>query len=502
MRSHLKLSLILAAAIFPTVLHAEDKAIVPTSEDLVLNLDQAKSAFHEFQAGAGDQGKMAVLYGTTSTECMNAFRVTNDSSTGEFTITLPAGSDSNCLDYSKLSGVKAHTNLSNKDGAKMVFSATLLRVSLRGHDPKAARDREPDELFEGLSEESIAFISASDINKQKKADAQAKKEASVQGDYLLAVSCTHGLTELDLRTHAIDNLAKVNDFVHRGEIGAEWFKKIRKETDDKIFAACQLQVTRAKTDDFADCDGRLARLVDKDPELYGPKVRVLYMTMVNRYKNSTELAVNDAYDRAAAMIDILRGMDLEEDELKALDIAERDLLLAMLSRAAKEGDQTAYADMAEKFKGHLLDHNDLGCLDDDAQIFPAKRYSPACRNIGWMAAQLPQSRAVNVAMAQVNADRAARQELADREQLKYTSCQTIAEAGGASTAECKALDAKFTAAASAEANKGIVQNDGFAEAKSEAGIIAANAAVNNTSQGSLTAASTVVTPVTTVRVSR
>lgn len=480
MRSHLKLSLILAAAVFPALAHS---AAGLTTEDLQLNLSQAKTAFHQFQAVAEDGGKMATLYGTTSKECMGAFVVNNDSSKGEFTITLPKGSDPACLDYSKLTDIKEHESLTKKDGSKLVFSDTVEKVLLRGKDPKSDRSAKPEELLDADTGKSMVFTSLADQEKQKKSDAEMMKLKAVQSDYLLAVSCVRGLNELDLRVGAIDNLAKVKDFVAKEEIGDKWFKKIRKETDEKIFKACSLQITRAKTDDLAECDARLARLVGKDPEYFGPKVRALYMTMVNRYKNSTTLSVNEAYDKAAEMIETLRGMDLDDAEVKAVDTAERDLLLAMLNRTAKEGEEMAYNEMAEKFKGHLLEHNDLGCLDDNAALFPAKRMNPACREIGWMASQLPQSAALNVAMIQVQAGKAALQQVAEQEQMKHSSCMAIKAAGGASTPECQALEAKFAAAASASANAGIATT-AFAEpvtearapAATDAGIINSSAA--------------------------
>lgn len=464
MRSHLKLSLILAAAVFPVLGHS---AVVPTTQDLLLNLSQAKAAFHEFQTVAEDEGKMATLYGTTSKECMSAFVVTNDPGKGAFTITLPKGSDPACLDYSKLTDIKEHESLTKKDGAKLVFSETLEKVSLRGQDPRSDRPSKPDELLDADTGKSIGFVSLADKEKQKKSEAEMMRLKAVQSDYLLAVSCVHGLSELDLRANAIDNLAKVKDFVAKEEIGDKWLKKMRKETDDKIFRACSLQMTRGKTDDLAECDGRLAKLVGKDPEFFGPKVRALYMTMVNRYKNSTTLSVNEAYDKAVEMIETLRGMDLDEAEIKAVDVAERDLLLAMLNRAAKEGEETAYGEMAEKFKWHLLEHNDLGCLNDDAMILPVKRMNPACSEIGWMAAQLHQSAALNVAMVKVQAVKAAQKLAADQEQMKHNSCMAIKAAGGASTPECQALEVKLAAAASAVANSGI-STDGFSETVADA----------------------------------
>lgn len=466
MRSHLKLSLILAAAIFPAVLHAGD--VVLTTEDRLLNLEEAKKAFHEFAVVKEDDGKMAALYGTTSKECMSAFTVNNDSKKGEFTISFAKGSDPACLDYAKLGEVKDHEGLAKKEGAKLVFTESLEKLNLRSENKKS--DRKPnifDELIDTDTKESITFVSQADIEKKKKTEAEEKAIREAQKDYLLAVSCTRGLTELDIRTKSIENLAKVKDFVSKDEIGEKWFAKMRKETNEKIFAACSLQISRAKSDDLGLCDDRLAKLVAQD-ESYGPKVRALYMNLVNRYMNSTTLGVTEAFDKAQAMIETLRGMDLEDEEIKALDVAERNLYLTMIRKAAAEGSESAtFAEMSEKFKAHLMDNDELGCLDEEARLLPTQRMNVSCREAAWMSAQLQQNTALAVANAGILKKKAELQFAAEQEQLKHASCLAVKAAGGAVTAECQALETKMSNAASAAANKDF-QTDGFGNVVTDA----------------------------------
>lgn len=492
MRSHLKLSFILAAAIFPTLLIAADPVVlVQTTEDRLLNLEEAKRAFHEFAVVKEDDGKMAALYGTTSKECMNAFTVENDSKKGEFTISFSKGSDPTCLDYSKLD-VKEHESLSKKQGAKLVFTTSLTTVNLRSEDKKS--DRRPDifdELLDADRNEKISFVSDADNEKNKKSEAEKQAALDVQKDYLLATSCVHGLTELDMRTTAIENLANVKDFVAKDEIGDKWFSKMRKETNEKIFSACKLQVSRAKTYDLGLCDDRLAKLVAQD-DTYGPKVRALYMTLVNRYMNSSSLSVAEAFDKAEGMIETLRGMDLDEKESAALDVAERNLYLTMLRKASVEGlESEAFTGMSDKFKAHLLDSDTLGCLDGDARLLVTQRMNAGCREAAWMSAQLQKSASMATAYAGILKKKAELQFAQEQEQMKYSGCMEIKAAGGIVTPECQALETKRSNAASAVANQDI-QTGAFGEIvkdsrnpagtviPSDAGILK-SAAGNNTS---------------------
>ncbi len=479
MRSHLKLSLILAAAVFPTlggatVIPTVDLSKGLTKSDLTLNLEQAKIAFKGFGAGKSSDGSMTVLYGMTSDHCLSQYKFTNNPDTGEFTITLPSGSFEICKDFSKLGSDFKSASLISKEGSKLQFSKSVTQVGIRSESsdgrPSKAEEIKADD------DSSIGFTSAADIAKKKKADEEAKKQLESVKDELLVKSCTHNLDELDLRVKAIDNLEKVKEFVSRKEVGTKWFKDKRKDNDKRIFEACRLEITRASVNDegFAECEERLKRLFDADSDTYGPKVKALYLTQISRYISSKSLTVSEAFDKAYKTLDTLRGLGLEDTDAKVAD-AERAIYMTSLNRAAMEGNLEVYASMAEKLKGFLVDQDVNKCLSDDAKLTQAGSYNPACKDMNAMAVQLMQSEPVANTMARAKADKAARENALLMEQQKLSMCSMYKDAGVATSSECQLLESKAAAeakakeaAAQAKVNEGIAPTNGFAKPVEEA----------------------------------
>ncbi len=495
MRSHKKLTLILATVMIPNlafglgpITEKESETVKETPSVKApsipagssLNLAQAETAFGR-SFGAYIDGNSIRFSGNTTEACLKEFEFSSNIASGQVMITF-VGKDGACLDYAEAKEASSADNkvirLSTVSDLKLTATKSFDPLVLVSEDPNLDRSTAYDALKDiAKGDAPIKYTSAEDIEAEKKRI--AAEEAAVEIKYALAVvaGCGRNLDELDLRSSTLDDLEKIKDVVLETDSKKDdkWFLAQRKKTDEKIFAACKLQITRGKTDQLADCTERLQLLAARDASYIG-KIKGLYVDLIGRLMNSTRLPMDEAYDASMEVLATLRELGLEIDERdekvlakeeKQLAQLEDNLHLHFLKRAAAEGSESEnFQMMQEKALEHMLAKDEALCLTDAGILNPQMRMNHACAGAATMAAQFQQisQHAVvtqGMLVAKANADLLKAQ---SAEKLNHCS---VAKANNlALTAEqqneCNFLVAQAEMAAKATANAGI-STSGFAE---------------------------------------
>lgn len=485
MRSQFRLSLVLAAAIFPTAVFAgpspEDVAPIADATPHFLTLDEMKTAFKKDEFEISKSDDTVTMYGITAQRCLDFYDIKSDGKTGRFSVFFKGG-DANCLNYSSLDMSKeTPVGLSSADdkGTKMQLSETLKSITIYSENTLSDKNRTKLEDVQDSEGNLISYLSKADREKQRKEEEDTKRAAGIELDMKVVTTCNRGLTELDVAGSALERLMSSEEAMAKilEEQGENWASRNRDILNEKIFSACKLQIERAKTSDVGICDERLAKLVDQD-EKYDARVKDLYLSLAGRYMNSTTMEVSDAMAKAQEAIEKLRGMDLsEEDEAKVI-AAEQQMYSGFLDKAAKQGTESAaFKEISNEFE-LFVKEKDEGCLGEDFLLTPQNRANPKCINSAKLGMQLKNSTFIaanaqnqqNV-LAFQKAQTEQEQMLSNTCQMEKTTAQISGNAAYQPKQECVMLEAKAAyvrqlaeAEAKATANRGI-STDGFAEVK-------------------------------------
>lgn len=509
MRSQFRLSLILAAAIFPTAVFAEtipadidfmsdaalaasadrspaEKAAAPVKAAVVnasphyLTLEDMKIAFNKDEFEISKSDDTVIMYGLTAQRCLDFYDISSDGKTGRFSVYFKGG-DANCLNYANLDMAKeTPVGLSSADGkgTKMALSESLKSITVYSENKLSDKNRTKLEDVTDSEGNLISYLSKKDREAQMKLDEDEKRAAGIENDMKVVTTCNRGLTELDVASAALERLVASESAMAKilEEEGDTWASRNRDMLNEKVFSACKLQIERAKSTDIGICDERLAKLVDKD-ERYSARVKDLYLSLAGRYMNSNTMAATDAMAKTQEAIDKLRGMDLSTEEEAKVLAAEQQMYSSFLDKAAKEGtDSAAFKEISKEFELFVSDSDDQGCLGADFLLTARNRANPKCANVARLGMQLKNSTFIAaVAQNQQNLI-AAQKSQAEQEQMLSNTCQieksTAQMMGNTSylpKQECAMLEAKAAnaqkfaeAQAKASANQGI-STAGYAE---------------------------------------
>jgi hypothetical protein len=384
-------SSLLLAALLPNLASAEVSPEEAAKKSRTLTLADAKKAFGpEFSADGADG--IFTLYGVTTENCKkDNFDITNDSKKGEFKI-FYKGFNDDCLDFEKskaaIAAGEKSLGLSSLTDSKLTGASSFAALKLCSEDLASDKNRVRCQELTNEKDEVLAFESAADLEKKKKAQAEEKRQGQIEIDLQLVTKCNRGLSELDVGAEALARLAKIPSVVE--EKGEKYFSAAEEKHRAAEFAACRLTILRTASSDISQtgCEERLAKISAAD-EKYASKVKALYLELVNRYMNSSTLGIEDAYEKSMEAIARARGLDLSEKEIANLDVSERNLHLNFLRLAAMKGENSVeFEFMKEKAADFIASSDTEGCLtvNETGMFLPAQR-NPQCIGTQQLSAQ-------------------------------------------------------------------------------------------------------------------